>query len=73
MTVVRFEARPAREPRVLLVARPPAIPKRLINIGWPKEKLSERVDVSVSVLEKHYDARTHEKKREGRKEFVDLM
>lgn len=41
--------------------------------GWPKEALAERVDVSVEVLEKHYDARTHEDKREGRRRYVDLL
>lgn len=44
-----------------------------INQGWPKEKLSERVDVSVEVLSKHYDARTKEKEREGRAEYLDLL
>lgn len=44
-----------------------------IERGWPKEKLSERVDVSVEVLNKHYDARTKEEERQGRKEFLDLM
>lgn len=44
-----------------------------INRGWPKEKLSERVDVSVSVLTKHYDARTKEQERQGRKEYLDLL
>ena len=44
-----------------------------INRGWPKEKLSERVDVSVSVLNKHYDARTKEQERQGRKEYLDLL
>lgn len=44
-----------------------------INRGWPKEKLSERVDVSVSVLDKHYDARTKEQERQGRREFIDLL
>ncbi|QSG14456.1 tyrosine-type recombinase/integrase [Halapricum desulfuricans] len=41
--------------------------------GWPKEALAERVDVSVEVLEKHYDARTHEDKREGRRRYVELL
>jgi len=44
-----------------------------VSRGWPKEKLSERVDVSVEVLNKHYDARTKEKEREGRKQYLDLM
>jgi hypothetical protein len=44
-----------------------------INRGWPKEKLSERTDVSVEVLEKHYDARTQEEQREGRKQHLDLL
>jgi hypothetical protein len=43
------------------------------NRSWPKEKLSERVDVSVAVLNKHYDARTKEGEREGRKEYIDLL
>jgi len=44
-----------------------------INQGYPKEKLSERVDVSVEVLDKHYDARTEEEQRKGRREFLDLL
>jgi site-specific recombinase XerD len=44
-----------------------------IDRGWPKEKLSERVDVSVEVLNKHYDARKKEQERQGRKEFLDLL
>ncbi|MFB6201067.1 MAG: tyrosine-type recombinase/integrase [Halorhabdus sp.] len=44
-----------------------------IDRGWPKETLSERVDVSIDVLEKHYDARTHEQKRQKRKEYLDLL
>ena len=41
-----------------------------INEGWPKEKLSERVDVSVDVLTKHYDFRTAETKRQNREEYL---
>ena len=44
-----------------------------INQSYPKEKLSERVDVSVEVLDKHYDARTEEEQRKGRREFLDLL
>lgn len=44
-----------------------------VNRGFPKEKLSERVDVSVDVLSKHYDARTQEQERQGRKEYLDLL
>lgn len=44
-----------------------------IDRGWPKEKLSERVDVSVDVLNKHYDARTKEKERQGRKQYLDNL
>lgn len=44
-----------------------------ITRGWPKEKLSERVDVSVDVLNQHYDARSKEKERQGRKEYLDLL
>lgn len=41
-----------------------------INLGWPKEKLSERVDVSVEVLDKHYDARTEEQARKNRRQYL---
>lgn len=41
-----------------------------INEGWPKEKLSERVDVSVDVLDKHYDARTEEQARKNRRQYL---
>lgn len=41
-----------------------------INEGWPKEVLSERVDVSVDVLEKHYDFRKNERKRENRRQYL---
>jgi hypothetical protein len=41
-----------------------------INEGWPKEALSERVDVGVDVLEKHYDFRTNEKQRQNRRQFL---
>jgi site-specific recombinase XerD len=44
-----------------------------LNTGWPVEKVSARCDVSVEVLEKHYDARTHEDKRDGRTEHVDEL
>jgi site-specific recombinase XerD len=44
-----------------------------IEKGWPKEKLAERVDVSVDVLNKHYDARTKEKAREGREQYLELL
>jgi site-specific recombinase XerD len=44
-----------------------------IERGWPKEKLAERVDVSVDVLNKHYDARSKEQERQGRREFIDLL
>lgn len=41
-----------------------------LNEGWPKEKLSDRVDVSVDVLEKHYDLRSEERKRQNRAEYL---
>lgn len=44
-----------------------------IDRDWPKEKLSERVDVSVDVLDKHYDARTKEQERQGRRQYIDLL
>lgn len=44
-----------------------------IEREWPKEKISERVDVSVEVLNKHYDERTKEKEREGREQYLELL
>jgi len=44
-----------------------------LNRGWPKESLSERVDVSVEVLTKHYDARTEQDALDRREEFRDLV
>lgn len=44
-----------------------------INKGWPKEKLSERVDVSIDVLNKHYDAREEKDALERRNEYRDLL
>lgn len=41
--------------------------------GWPKEALSERCDVSVEILEKHYDARSEEEKRHGRRDSISEM
>jgi site-specific recombinase XerD len=44
-----------------------------INEGWEKEILSERVDVSVEVLENHYDARTEEDELQRRKKHKRLL
>lgn len=44
-----------------------------LNRDWPKEKLSERANVSVSILEEHYDARTEDEKVAARKRFLDNM
>ncbi|OYR39940.1 site-specific integrase [Halorubrum sp. Hd13] len=41
-----------------------------LNEGWPQEQLSDRVDVSGDVLEKHYDLRSEEKKRENRVQYL---
>lgn len=43
-----------------------------LDKGSSKELLSDRMDVSVSVLEKHYDARSEEQKRELRREMLDI-
>jgi len=37
----------------------------------PKELLSDRVDVSVPVLDKHYDQRTEERKSKRRREELE--
>jgi hypothetical protein len=41
-----------------------------LNAGVPKELLSDRVDVSVPVLDKHYDQRTEERKSRHRHEAL---
>jgi site-specific recombinase XerD len=43
-----------------------------LNEGHSKELISARVDVSVKVLEKHYDARTKDQKRELRREMFEM-
>jgi len=39
--------------------------------GVPKELLSDRVDVSVPVLDKHYDQRSEERKSRRRREVLE--
>jgi len=39
--------------------------------GVPKELLSDRVDVSVPVLDKHCDQRTEEQKSRWRREVLE--
>ncbi|WP_336000499.1 hypothetical protein [Halorientalis halophila] len=42
-----------------------------LDAGMPKELLSDRVDVSVPVLDKHYDQRTEERKSRRRREELE--
>ena len=42
-----------------------------LDEGVPKELLSDRVDVSVPVLDKHYDQRTEERKSKRRREVLE--
>jgi len=42
-----------------------------LDEGVPKELLSDRVDVSVPVLDKHYDQRTEEQKSRRRREVLE--
>lgn len=44
-----------------------------LNSDVPKEIVSDRVDVSTGVLDKHYDARTESEKREQRREYLSSM
>jgi hypothetical protein len=44
---------------------------RQLDAGVPKELLSDRVDVSVPVLDKHYDQRTEEQKSRRRREELE--
>jgi site-specific recombinase XerD len=43
-----------------------------LNEGHHKELLSDRMDVSEDILEKHYDARTESEKRKLRKDAFDI-
>ena len=47
--------------------------ERHIDRGMPKEQLSDRVDVSVPVLEKHYDTRSEERKRQQRLKIMEKL
>lgn len=42
-----------------------------LDAGVPKELLSDRVDVSVPVLDKHYDQRTEERKSRHRRDVLE--
>ncbi|WP_128226566.1 site-specific integrase [Halobacteriaceae archaeon SHR40] len=44
-----------------------------IDQGVPKDKLSDRVDVSVPVLNKHYDLRSEERKRKQRLKVYERL
>lgn len=44
-----------------------------LNRGWPKQKVSERCDVSLSVLEKHYNEQTKEDERQQRSKYVENL
>lgn len=42
-----------------------------LDAGLPEELLSDRVDVSVPGLDKHYDQRTEERKSQRRREALE--
>jgi integrase len=42
-----------------------------LNQGWPIDYLSDRVNCSAKVIEKHYDEATETEKMERRRDFVD--
>ncbi|MDQ2052469.1 site-specific integrase [Natronolimnohabitans sp. A-GB9] len=44
-----------------------------LNSGWPKDKVSDRCDVSIETLEKHYNEQTKEDERETRMKYVDRL
>lgn len=45
----------------------------MLNRGIPIERVSERVNTSVSVLRRHYDFPTKEEALDRRREFVDRL
>ncbi len=44
-----------------------------LNQGWPVDAVSGRCDVSRRVLEKHYDVRTPEDRRDGRSDNMENL
>lgn len=44
-----------------------------LDAGIPKEILIDRVDVSVPVLDKHYDHRTEARKSQRRREELEAL
>lgn len=44
-----------------------------LNVGWPKAKVSERCDVSIKTLDKHYNEQKKEDERANREKYVELL
>lgn len=44
-----------------------------LNRDWPAEKISERANVSVDVLDEHYDSRTEGERAMTRKQYLDNL
>ena len=44
-----------------------------LNRDWPREKVSERANVSGEVLDEHYDARTAADRRNSRRQYIDSL
>ena len=44
-----------------------------LNRDWPREKVSERANVSVDVLDEHYDSRTEGEQAMTRKQYLDNL
>lgn len=44
-----------------------------LNRGWPKDQVSDRCDVSVEILEKHYNQQSKEDERKQRLKYVENL